>query len=117
MALLKRFLPSIPTATVHVLRNLYFGDSEKFELPATNPRSAKPSKARRPVVGFPDLADRVADDLISRRLSVARALRELPRQPGRTATLGKACAPPPWGRSPNLDETDHERDGLQDAAV
>ena len=61
VALLKRFLPSIPTATVHVLRNLYFGDSEKFEL--YNQSALRQTlEARRPVVGFPRPADRVADD-------------------------------------------------------
>ena len=88
-------------ATVHVLRNLYFGDRRNLKQ-RTNCARQTLESARRPVVDFPDLADRR-----SRRLS-ARALRELPRQPGRTATLGKG-APPPWGDT-ELDETDHMSD-------
>jgi hypothetical protein len=91
--LLKRFLPSLPAATVHVLRNLYFGDEGKFE-------RYNQSALRRTVeerggrsLNFPDLADRVADDLFSGRLSIARALRDLPL--GNRAELRrwqKACA-------------------------
>ena len=117
VALLKRFLPSIPTATVHVLRNLYFGDSEKFELYNQSAlRQTLEARGGRSL-DFPDLADRVADDLISQRLSIARALRELPL--GNRAELRrweKACAAT-LGAITELDETDNERDGLQDAAA
>lgn len=91
--LLKRFLAAMPAATVHVLRNLHWGDGAKFEL-------YNQSRTRRAIEGrgglsldFPDLADRVADDLVSKRLSVARALRDLPL--GNRAELRrweKACA-------------------------
>ena len=91
--LLKRFLAALPAATVHVLRNLYFGDAAKFE-------RYNQSSTRQAVEGrgglslnFPDLADRVADDLLGRRLSVARALQDLPL--GNRAELRrweKACA-------------------------
>src|SRR5260221_10785210 len=60
-------------------RNLYFGDESKFELYAA-------SKALRPRVesaggkslNFPDLADRVADDLYKDRLTIASAVEKLP---------------------------------------
>lgn len=91
--LLKRFLAALPAATVHVLRNLYFGDEAKFELyDRSATRKALEARAGRSL-NFPDLADRVADDLISRRLSVARALHDLPL--GNRAELRrweKACA-------------------------
>jgi hypothetical protein len=71
------FPPSANTA-VHVVRNGYFGDEAKFEL-------YNGSKVREAIeerdglsVTFPDLADRVSDDLYSRRMSIAVAAKELP---------------------------------------
>ena len=77
--LLKDFLDAMPECRAHVLRNLYFGDESKFELYAT-------SKAVRPriesgggkALNFPDLADRVADDLYKDRLTIAAAVENLP---------------------------------------
>ena len=90
-----------PFLTATVLRPAKFGTS------ATRRNRAEPTAlrqtleaARRPVVDFPDLADRVADDLISRRLSVARALRELPPATGPNCDAGKGGAAT-LGRSPN----------------
>ena len=93
LELLKRFLSAMPAATVHVLRNLYWGDAEKFELyNGSELRKAVEACGGRSL-DFPDLADRVADDLFSGRLSIARALRDLPL--GHRAELRrwqKACA-------------------------
>ena len=77
--LLKDFMDAMPQCRVNVLRNLYFGDESKFELYAT-------SKAVRPRVesgggkslSFPDLADRVADDLYKERMTIAAAGETLP---------------------------------------
>ena len=67
LELLTDFMHAMPKSRVHVLRNLYFGDESKFELYAA-------SKTLRPRIettggkslSFPDLADRVADDLLTR---------------------------------------------------
>lgn len=93
LELLKRFIAVMPAATVHVLRNLYWGDEAKFEL--YNGSSLRKTVEERGglSLNFPDLADRVADDLFGQRLSVARALRELPL--GNRAELRRwqnACA-------------------------
>ena len=77
--LLKDFMDAMPECRVHVLRNLYFGEESKFELYAG-------SKAVRPriengggkALNFPDLADRVADDLYKDRLTIAAAVENLP---------------------------------------
>ena len=75
--LLRGFLNSFPDACIHVCRNLYFGQPEKFEL-------YNESKARKIVeqkgltLDFPDLADRVADKLYSGRLPIKIALPDLP---------------------------------------
>jgi hypothetical protein len=70
MELLKEFMEAMPRARVHVVRNGYFGDERKFEL-------YNSSKLRTTVEGqggksvtLPDLADRVADDIYTQRLSL-----------------------------------------------
>ncbi|MHB1756811.1 MAG: nucleotide-binding protein [Leptospirillum sp.] len=74
--LLREFLESIQSADVHVVRNLYFGGEQKFEL-------FNDSKTRRDletrgghVLNFPEIADRVANELYSKRISVAKCLKE-----------------------------------------
>lgn len=91
--LLNTFIESMPHAKIHVVRNLYWGAPEKFEL-------YNHSKIREAVemrggqtVDFPEVADRVADDLFSNRLSIHDAAATLPL--GNRAELNrwrKACA-------------------------
>jgi hypothetical protein len=77
--LLRSFLGAVPRAVVHVVRNGYWGDERKFEL-------YNDSNVRRDLVEgrggmsvtFPELADRVADDLYVQRLSIASASKKLP---------------------------------------
>ena len=64
LELLREFIDAVPKAAVHVVRNGYFGDEKKFEL-------YNGSKIREEVEGrggksitLPDLADRVADDIL-----------------------------------------------------
>jgi len=78
LELLKEYMDAIPNADVHVVRNGYFGEENKFEL-------YNGSKLRKTVeerggqsVTFPDMADRVSDDIYSKRMSIAAALKELP---------------------------------------
>lgn len=78
LELLKEYMDAIPNAEVHVIRNSYWGDERKFELYNT-------SKIRKSIedrggksLTFPELADRVTDDLYTKRMSVALALKELP---------------------------------------
>ena len=72
---------------MYVVRNGYFGDEKKFEL-------YNASKIREEVEGrggksitLPDLADRVADDIYCRRISLKVAAKELPI--GNRAELGR----------------------------
>jgi hypothetical protein len=77
--LLKQFAEAVPRALVHVVRNGHWGAEAKFEL-------FNESKVRRELVEgrggksvtLPDLADRVADDIYSKRMSFARGAVELP---------------------------------------
>ena len=80
-------MSAIPHAEVHVVRNGYFGDGKKFEL-------YNASKVRETVEGrggksitLPELADRVADDIYVKRLSLAAAAKSLPI--GNRAELGR----------------------------
>ena len=76
--LLKQFAEAVPSALVHVVRNGHWGAEAKFEL-------FNESKVRRELVEgrggksvtLPDLADRVADDIYSKRMSFARGAVEL----------------------------------------
>jgi hypothetical protein len=78
LELLKQFMKAIPNATVHVVRNAYFGDEKKFELYNGSPlREVVESRGGKSIT-FPDLADRVTDDLYSKRLSLAAAAKTLP---------------------------------------
>lgn len=78
LELLKEYMEGLPESTIHVIRNGYFGEERKFELYNT----AKIKKAVEDAGGksltLPDLADRVSDDLFSKRLSITAALKELP---------------------------------------
>lgn len=78
LELLKEFTSAVPQAAVHVIRNGYFGEEKKFEL-------YNSSRLRETIEGnggkslmFPDLADRVTDDLYSKRLAVSAAFQALP---------------------------------------
>ena len=78
LELLKEFIEAIPRATVHVVRNGYFGDERKFELYNTSKlRVSIESRGGRSVT-LPDLADRVAGDLYTQRLSLDAAAKSLP---------------------------------------
>ena len=74
--LLKRYMDVVP-GELHVVRNTFFGEAEKFEL--FNESNTKiEAEKRGATIDCPDLADRVTDDLYSNRLSIAKATEEMP---------------------------------------
>ena len=75
--LLRSFLDVFPEALVHVCRNLYFGETEKFQL-YNESRTRKNIEQKGITLDFPSLADRVADKLYSGRLTIQTALADLP---------------------------------------
>jgi hypothetical protein len=78
LELLKEFMDAVPSASVHVVRNGYFGDERKFELyNGSKIRESIESRGGKSVT-FPDLADRVADDIYTKRLSLSAAAKTLP---------------------------------------
>ena len=78
LELLWECMEALSNAVVHVVRNTYFGPVARFELyEGSDARKAVEGKGGKSV-NFPDLADRVADDLNSQRLTLAQAAQELP---------------------------------------
>ena len=78
LELLKEYMDAIPNAVIHVFRNGYFGEEKKFDLyNGSKLRTAIEERGGKSVT-FPDLADRVSDDLYSKRISIAAALKEFP---------------------------------------
>lgn len=78
LELLKEYMDAIPNAAVHVVRNRYFGEENKFELyNGSKIRMAVEERGGQSLT-FPDLADRVSDDIYSKRMSIAAASKELP---------------------------------------
>lgn len=72
--LLRDFMKSVQSAEVHVVRNLYFGAEHKFEL-FNDSETKKNIEARGgKVLDFPEIADRIANELYSKRISIRRCL-------------------------------------------
>jgi len=85
--LLKEFMEGLPAAEVHVVRNAYFGEEARFELYNTSSlREVVESRGGKSIT-LPDLADRVADDLYTKRLPIGTAAKTLPI--GNRAELGR----------------------------
>jgi hypothetical protein len=77
LELLNNYLAAMPSGVVHVIRNGYFGDEHKFELYDTS--SLKDAILHRggKSLFLPDLADRVTDELYTRRITLADASAQL----------------------------------------
>jgi hypothetical protein len=78
LELLKEFIDAIPNADVHVVRNGFFGVEKQFELYNTSKMKTAVEEKGGKSITFPDLADRVSDDLFSKRLSITEAIKSLP---------------------------------------
>lgn len=78
--LLRTYQETISNSAIHVVRNGYFGDESKFQLYNDSRTRQTIEQNGGKSVTFPDLADRVADDIYSKRLTIARAAaaKELP---------------------------------------
>ena len=76
--LLRDFMKSVPVqspaAEVHVVRNLYFGGSHKFELFNDSKTRKELEERGGKVLDFPEIADRISNELYSKRVSIATCL-------------------------------------------
>ena len=87
LELLKKFMDAMPEAKIHVVRNNYFGAEPKFALYNGTDLRRQIESAGGKSLNFPDLSDLVSDDLYNKRMSIARASKELPI--GNRAELGR----------------------------
>jgi hypothetical protein len=78
LELLKEYMEAIPDTVVHIIRNGYFGEERKFELYNGSKIRALVEERGGLSLTFPDLADRVSDDIYSKRMNIALAAKELP---------------------------------------
>lgn len=77
LELLKQYLDFMPDQTVHVVRNGYFGEEHKYELFAQSSLRETILQAGGKDLFLPDLADRVTDELYTRRITLAEAAAQL----------------------------------------
>jgi hypothetical protein len=87
LELLKEYLETMTATEVHAVRNLHWGEERKFELYNGSKLKAQIEDRGGKSLTFPDLADRVADDLNRTRMSIAVGMKELPL--GNRAELGR----------------------------
>ena len=81
LELLKQYLEPLPQSEQHnvfIIRNTYFGRPEQFELLAGSKLKASVEDHGGKVLDFPDLADRITDDINNKRLSIAEAAKSSP---------------------------------------
>ncbi|AKS24098.1 MAG: putative mobilization protein (MobD) [Leptospirillum sp. Group II 'C75'] len=72
--LLREFMKSVQSAEVHVVRNLYFGAAHKFELFNDSKTRKELEERGGRILDFPEIADRIANELYSKRVSIAKCL-------------------------------------------
>ena len=70
--LLREFMKSIQSAEAHVVRNLYFGAAHKFERFNDSKTRKEMEERGGKILDFPEVADRIADELYSKRVSIAK---------------------------------------------
>jgi hypothetical protein len=77
LQLLKEYVDAIQSGTTHVMRNLYHGPERKFELyNSSKIRSA--IEAQGKTVNFPEVADRISDQLHSERMTIQKVIETAP---------------------------------------
>ncbi|HEX7913647.1 MAG TPA: P-loop NTPase [Paraburkholderia sp.] len=76
LELLNTFSRTFPDAITHVVRNGYFGTPDQFSLYQVS-QLRKTIESKGHSLDFPDLADRVADELRSQRLSIREAAKTM----------------------------------------
>lgn len=74
--LLKKYMDVVP-GELHIVRNTFYGEPQKFEL-FNNSKTKIEAEKRGATINLPDLADRVTDDLYSKRLSIVKAVETMP---------------------------------------
>ncbi|KWN76921.1 protein mobD [Burkholderia ubonensis] len=108
LELLHIFGQTFPDTVTHVVRNGYFGTPDKFALyQESQLRKSIETKGRS--LDFPDLADRVADELRSQRISIRKASATM--QIGQRAELfrWRELCDAMFSKVISIDGPDHEQ--------
>ncbi len=77
LQLLREYLDSMQAGTTHVLRNLYHGPERKFEL-YNSSKIREAVEVTGKTLNFPDVADRISDQLHSERLTIDHVIATAP---------------------------------------
>ena len=77
LQLLKEYLDCMPVGTTHVLRNLYHGPERKFEL-YNGSKIRETIEIKGKTLNFPDVADRISDQLHSDRSTIEAVIANAP---------------------------------------
>jgi len=77
LQLLREFLEVMQSGETHVLRNLYHGPERKFEL-YNGSKLREAIEAKGKTLNFPDVADRISDQLHSDRLTIEEIIAKAP---------------------------------------
>ena len=75
--LLKEYLETIQAGTTHVLRNLYHGPERKFKL-YNNSKIRSVVEETGKTLNFPEVADRISDQLHSERMTIQKVIDDSP---------------------------------------
>lgn len=78
LELLVNFTETMPDAHMRVIRNLYYGAERKYELYNNSNLKKELEKRGGRTINFPEVADRVTDAMNRERLTITKALEELP---------------------------------------
>ncbi len=77
LQLLKEYMDTVNAGTTHVVRNLYHGPERKFEL-YNNSKIRTAVEAQGKTLNFPEVADRISDQLHSERLTIQKIIETAP---------------------------------------
>jgi hypothetical protein len=78
LLLFMKIFSNFNNTSIYIVRNNYFGNAEQFEL-YNNSKLRKDFEAKGwATIDFPDVADRVADDIYSNSISIKQALAKMP---------------------------------------
>jgi hypothetical protein len=77
LQLLREYLDSMLSGTTHVLRNLYHGPERKFEL-YNGSKIRETIEVKGKTLNFPDVADRISDQLHSDRFTIDQVILNSP---------------------------------------
>jgi len=78
LELLNDFREALPNSLVHVVRNGYFGEESKYQLYNGSKIRTTIEKSGGKSLTFPDIADLLADEIYTGRITIEKASADLP---------------------------------------